>query len=544
MAKSAVYSNSLPNLSVRGSEGVYILSPSGQSGYSQLAKFNSFQDEYKNAKFTAFDSTGRLFAYTGPTHVKLIDMKNECKLIASIDKPRTSYLKFSPLGTYLVLWETFYINKEDKKEVKNLNIYETSTGTLFMSMVYRKNVESAINWTNDESVYGILVNSEVQFYEKEKPGFIAHRLKVENLASFSMSPMSKCVAVHASGKKGQPSNIRLFQYPNFTNVLANKSFFNAHSVEYKWNKSGYYLLLLCTTETSANSYYGDSTLHQISPNGESQLVQLSKKGPIYSIQWNPVKDEFIVVYGTMPAKVTLFNAKCDAVYEFGTGSRNDCYYSPHGNILCLAGFGNLRGRIEMWNLTTQNKVPQELCSVQADDTTWFEWCPDGEHVLTATTSPRLRVSNGFKILNYAGEIKYSYLLPKGHELWQVQFQPGNYIQPKITMKKSEVIVKDEPKAYVPPHLRGANNKAPANFNSKLHADDEKADTKLKIKPNEKKVLDPAAEKEKKIRNLKKKIAQIEDLKKKQKEGVVLEKNQVDKIKSEDDLIEELEKLEL
>lgn len=61
-----------------------------------------------------------------------------------------------------------------------------------MSMVYRKNVErsakflavfiyhkniyssnneiSAINWTNDESVYGILVNSEVQFYEKDKPG--------------------------------------------------------------------------------------------------------------------------------------------------------------------------------------------------------------------------------------------------------------------------------------------------------------------------------------------------------------------------------------
>ena len=113
-----------------------------------------------------------------------------------------------------------------------------------------------------------------------------------------MSPISKCVAVHASGKKGQPSCIRLFQYPNVTNVLANKSFFNAHNVEYKWNKSGYYLLLLCSTETSASSYYGDSTLHQITPNGESQLVQLSKKGPIYAIQWNPVKDEFIVVYGS------------------------------------------------------------------------------------------------------------------------------------------------------------------------------------------------------------------------------------------------------
>ncbi len=28
------------------------------------------------------------------------------------------------------------------------------------------------------------------------------------------------------------------QYPNINNLLANKSFFNADRVEYKWNKSG------------------------------------------------------------------------------------------------------------------------------------------------------------------------------------------------------------------------------------------------------------------------------------------------------------------
>jgi len=59
------------------------------------------------------------------------------------------------------------------------------------------------------------------------------------------------------------------------------------------------------------------------------------------------------------------------------------------------------------------------------------------------------------------------------------------------------------KAYVPPHLRGANKSATAAFKSKLHDDDEKADTKLKISSNEKKTLDPQAEKEKKIKNLKK-----------------------------------------
>ena len=33
--------------------------------------------------------------------------------------------------------------------------------------------------------------------------------------------------------------------------------------------------------------------------------------------------------------------------------------------------------------------------VQASDSTSFEWCPDGVHVVTATTAPRLREGNGY-----------------------------------------------------------------------------------------------------------------------------------------------------
>ena len=126
-----------------------------------------------------------------------------------------------------------------------------------------------MQWSHDEAIFSLMVNSEIQFYEKAAPNSIANRIRIENLSSFSMSPVSKCVAVHAIGKKGQPSTIRLFQYPNLTNVIANKSFFNADKVEFKWNKSGFYLLLLCSTETSANSYYGDTNLHQITTNGFS-----------------------------------------------------------------------------------------------------------------------------------------------------------------------------------------------------------------------------------------------------------------------------------
>lgn len=52
------------------------------------------------------------------------------------------------------------------------------------------------------------------------------------------------------------------------------------------------------------------------------------------------------------------------------------------------------------------------------------------------------------------------------------------------------------------------------------------------------------EKEKKLRNLKKKLRQIEDLKEQQKSGKTLEKNQLDKVAAEASLIKEIQELEL
>ena len=144
----------------------------------------------------------------------------------------------------------------------------------------------------------------------------------------------------------------------------------------------------------------------------------------------------------MPAKATLFDGKCQAIYDFGTGSRNELYFNPHGSLVCLAGFGNLRGQVEVWHLNTPNRVPAQLTTFQADDTTYFEWSPDGQHILTATTAPRLRVSNGFKIWNYWGEKLFSYAMPEKNELWQVLWQQGKYPQ-KPVVKKQVAAVKEE-----------------------------------------------------------------------------------------------------
>lgn len=66
--------------------------------------------------------------------------------------------------------------------------------------------------------------------------------------------------------------------------------------------------------------------------------------------WSPKSNQFIVIYGNVPAKTTLFNTKCDAVFDLGTGIRNSIYFNDFGNLVLLGGFGNLRGNVSVWDL--------------------------------------------------------------------------------------------------------------------------------------------------------------------------------------------------
>lgn len=165
----------------------------------------------------------------------------------------------------------------------------------------------------------------------------------------------------------------------------------------------------------------------------------------------------------MPSKATLFNLKCEPVFEFGKKHRNSIYYNPQGNILLLGGFGNLRGGIELWDTATRKMIAQ----AEAADTTLLQWSPDGEHFMTATTAPRLRVANGFKIWHYTGTLLYERPWNKQEELWEVfwrVYPTGVFPEKSISYKTVEGIAPSQPQAskqaYRPPSARGKT----INFN--------------------------------------------------------------------------------
>lgn len=165
----------------------------------------------------------------------------------------------------------------------------------------------------------------------------------------------------------------------------------------------------------------------------------------------------------MPAKTTIFNTKANPAHNFALGPRNTILFSPHGRFVLVAGFGNLAGQMDIYDM---EKDYQKVCTIEASNASVCEWSPDGKHILTATTSPRLRVDNGVRIWHVGGGLMYNEEL---QELYHVAWRPQspkshpleNPLHPMPTPHASALAylgtVKTPSKpagAYRPPGARG------------------------------------------------------------------------------------------
>lgn len=119
----------------------------------------------------------------------------------------------------------------------------------------------------------------------------------------------------------------------------------------------------------------------------------------------------------MPAKTVIFNTRAVATHTFALGPRNTILFSPHGKYVLVAGFGNLAGQMDIYDLEKDYK---KICTIEASNASVCEFSPDGRHILTATTSPRLRVDNGIRIWHVGGTLQYN---EDHNELYHVCWRP-------------------------------------------------------------------------------------------------------------------------
>lgn len=547
--------------------------------YASPPKFEAISEPARNA---CYSPNGKLFAYATATQVVINDTESGAKL-TQLPAANTYELGFSPLGKYLSTWER--PGKEaDGTPKQNMKVWNTETGQLVFSFVQRNQTGWNLQYTCDESLAARLVTNEVHFYEtgNMSKGPIA-KLRVEGISDFALSPgQNHAVAVFIPEKKGAPASVRTYSIPNFNSPLSQKTFFKADKVQFKWNALGTSLLVLTQTEVdkSNKNYYGETNLYLLGITGQFDCrVDLDREGPIHDVCWNADSKEFGIVYGYMPAKTAIFDNRANVVSIIPPAPRNTLIFSPNSRYILLAGFGNLQGSIDIFDAANNMK---KITTVEAANCTYCEFSPDSQFLLTAVTSPRLRVDNSIKIWHITGAPMF---YEEFNELYQAFWRPRplnpTLLQNALTSASlpspptphasaSKLAAKPSVKpagAYRPPGARGQNStfsyrreeidvmssgSANKHVNSSRQRvvpgatpviDGNKKNNK-KTKPAVKQVAQPTAEvsDEKKIRSLCKKLRAIDDLKSRLNNNEKLEATQVKKIESEGKVLAELKAL--
>lgn len=578
----------------------------------------------KQIRCHVFSPDGRFYAYCDGLSTRILDTSNWKPYLILDDQhhAKNSALHFSPSSNFLCTYQNVFSVRATSSNAPaqptstepNLRILDLKSKTFVAQFMDKNRQKWQPWWTNDEKICARLVGSELLFHENNnfKPGSYSHKLVLPRMVDYSLSGPSEPlhVAAYVPASNDHPAIVKIFRYPYFEQSIAFKTFYKADRVNIQWNRAGTCLILTAITDidSTGESYYGSSNLYFLSTNGDTYLIGLKKAGPVYSVEWSPNGQHYCVVHGYMPAKVTMFNLKGDDIFDFGTGPRNEAHFDPFGKVLALCGFGNLRGQIQFWGKEEGGGAPRShpsfkrLCEYKAEDTTLFRWCPDGIHILTATTSPRLRVHNGWTIWKYDGTKVAQFDYPANEELWDVIWMP----QPQMNEQPLQICLSNsvgekaggnkESAAYVPPHMRGMANKPsfklhefePASSEKNNSAQEEANLSKNALK-NRKKLENKRAKKEeqrqaalatgasaatfnksealvrppttreatgvalqspadaervKKMKQISKKLEQITTYKQRLANGETLELNQLDKIKNETELQEELEALQL
>ncbi|KAL4922151.1 eukaryotic translation initiation factor eIF2A-domain-containing protein [Aspergillus aurantiobrunneus] len=413
-------------LAYRTVKGIGILDASPV--YEPLA---GFERPEGNLRCSAYSPCGRYFAWASPEKVTIVD-PSVGHVVSTIPADNVFDLGFSPLGTYLITWQrpSKDANGDAAKNLKVWQVVETGENRVVGEYVQKSQTGWNIQYTADEKLCARAVTNEVQFYQSDNLSKVWNKLRVEGVADFALSPgQNQSVAVFIPERKGQPAAVKVFLIPQFGSPVSQKTFFKGDKVQLKWNASGTSLIVLAQTDVdkTGKSYYGETTLYLLSSSGQfDSRVHLDREGPIHDVSWSPSSKEFGVVYGTIPAKTTIFNVRGAPKHSFPLNPRNTILFSPHGRFVLVAGFGNLAGQMDIYDM---EKNYNKITTVEAANSSVCAWSPDGQTILTATTSPRLRVDNGVRLWHVSGALLYNEDM---HELYDVFWRPQSTTQHPLT----------------------------------------------------------------------------------------------------------------
>ncbi|KAK1935961.1 hypothetical protein X943_000613 [Babesia divergens] len=428
-------SNSLETLTLRPSERTdrdwYILAHGKTTQFYRFTPHSGdtsdrctlLWEESNIAQCYTSNSGHQLCIYrSGSTVVEVIDISTR-KSVISIALPHGSTLSgavFSPKDSYLVIHSTW---SEDNPN--NLVIYKLNgtTAEVALSIPYPKSyiVKRYPLWTPCETYCVIRVDNSIILWKNDDfslDGSLGKLQLADGVDATPLFPTSSIISLSSVNKKGicylgiflpnqkkfDSGIVKIYNIANLQTPVYDKLLNHTEEGDFFWNCNGSGVIVRTFTNNvkGLSSYYGGNGLYLVNlTKGNHRTLMDPSEGLAHDISWSKTSNGVLIVKGSMPSELDLYDGITgNKTLTFGRANRNTIRRDPFDRFMLSAGFGNSSGEIDIWDLKNNRKIAQS----KSDCAVSCEFSPDGRFFVTATTVPRMRVNNCFKVFSYGGKL--------------------------------------------------------------------------------------------------------------------------------------------
>ncbi|XP_012282940.1 eukaryotic translation initiation factor 3 subunit B isoform X2 [Orussus abietinus] len=319
-------------------------------------------------------------------------------------------IDYSPCERYLV---TYTPRPDGTADQKRLIIWDILTGQEKRSFYPDgSSVWPIFRWSHDDKYLARMGEDILSIYETPSFGLLEKKsIKIPGIRDFSWSPTDNILAYWVPEDKDVPARVTLQEIPN-RNEIRNKNLFNVADCKIFWQKSGDYLCVKVDRfakrkEKTEQKYTGISYNFEIFHMREKQIPvdSVEMKEPIHAFAWEPVGSKFAIIHGEIPSvNVSFYEVRFGhqptLLKKLEKKACNHLFWSPSGQFIVLAGLTTMAGALEFID-TNDFTIMNSTDHYQTSD---VEWDPTGRYVITAVSSWKTSVDNGYWIWTFQGRI--------------------------------------------------------------------------------------------------------------------------------------------
>merc|ERR550519_2126159 len=335
--------------------------------------------------------------------------------ITKFSHPGVQFIEFSPCEKYLVTFSPKDTNVSDDPTA--IIVWDCRTGAKKRAFNSENPpVWPVFKWSIDDKFFVRMTqDGALSIYETPSFGLLDKKsIKVEGLKGFSWSPKDNIIAYWVAEAKDVPARVVLLEIPS-RNELRVKNLFNVADCKMHWQKSGDYLCVMVNrykkilTDNAdrkyAGLYYNFEVFHMLEKQIPVDTVKIEET--VHAFSWEPVGTKFAIVHGdSQNNSVSFYGVKKglqqppELLKKYERKVANCLFWCPTGQFVILAGMRQMNGVLEFVDtadFTSMGGGEHFMC-------TDVEWDPTGRYVMTGVSWWGHKVDNAYWLWNFQGKI--------------------------------------------------------------------------------------------------------------------------------------------